>query len=104
MDAASIIKAARRRSGLTGKSLAANAGTSASTLSAYEHGTVVPSVATLDRILRASGHVAVVTLLSSPVGSPPQSTIEQLLTFVDAVPASRSATLEAPIWPRGHRS
>ncbi len=100
MDAASIISAVKRRTGLTGKELASRAGTSASTLSAYERGVVVPSVATLDRIIRSSGLVAFVELLESPSNRTPNSTIEELLAFVDHAPSTRSAELIAPVWPQ----
>ena len=62
MDAARLISDARERSGLTLRALAQRAGTSHSTLAAYEHGRKVPTVATLDRILRAAGYAADVTL------------------------------------------
>ena len=55
MDAATTIRTCRRRSGLTLHQLAEWAGTSAATLSAYEHGRVVPRVDTLNRIVRAAG-------------------------------------------------
>ena len=100
MDAASIISAVKRRTRLTGKELAARAGTSASTLSAYERGVVVPSVATLDRIIRSSGLVAFVELLESPSARVPNTTIEELLAFVDHAPSTRSVKLIAPIWPQ----
>lgn len=55
MDAALVIRTARRRSGLTLRELAARAGTSGSTLSAYEAGRVVPRADTLTRIVEAAG-------------------------------------------------
>ena len=55
MNAASVISDCRKRSGLTLQQLAEWAGTSAATLSAYEHGRIVPRVDTLDRIVRAAG-------------------------------------------------
>lgn len=55
MDAAVVIRECRTRAGLTLKELAERAGTSATTLSAYEHGRVVPRVDTLNRICRAAG-------------------------------------------------
>lgn len=62
MDAARAIVDARRMSGLTLRALAGRAATSHSTLAAYEHGRTTPSVATLDRILRAAGYAADITL------------------------------------------
>ncbi len=100
MDVGSIIKTLKRRSGLTAKELAARAGTSASTLSAYERGLVVPSVATLDRIIRASGLVATIQFLEAPSSFEPRNSIEELLVFVDGAPSTRSQSLMAPIWPK----
>lgn len=51
--AAAIIRTARLRAGLSGRELARRAGTSHATLSRYEHGTVQPSFATVERIVRA---------------------------------------------------
>ncbi|MCU1427671.1 MAG: putative Xre family DNA-binding protein [Actinomycetia bacterium] len=56
MDAEHAIRAARRRAGLSLRLLAARAGTSHSTLAAYEQARKVPTVETLDRILRAAGY------------------------------------------------
>src|SRR4051794_23449203 len=55
MDAGHAIKRARLRAGLTQHALAARAGTSQATVSAYEGGRKTPSVATLDRLLAATG-------------------------------------------------
>src|SRR5687768_8147452 len=55
MKASGVIRECRARSGLTLHQLADWAGTSAATLSAYEHGRVVPRVDTLNRIVRAAG-------------------------------------------------
>jgi transcriptional regulator with XRE-family HTH domain len=55
MEAATVLRRARRRSRLTLRELAGRAGTSHATLSAYEAGRKVPTVATLDRIVRAAG-------------------------------------------------
>lgn len=62
MDAELLIRRARKRAGLTLRELARRAGTSHSTLAAYEHGRVVPTVDTLDRVLRAAGFAADVEL------------------------------------------
>jgi len=55
MTADRTIRTARRRAGLSLRELAARAGTSHSTLSAYEAGVKVPTVETLTRIIRAAG-------------------------------------------------
>jgi transcriptional regulator with XRE-family HTH domain len=55
MDAARELRGARRRAGLTQARLAAAAGTSQASISAYEAGRKQPSVATLGRLLEACG-------------------------------------------------
>jgi transcriptional regulator with XRE-family HTH domain len=55
MNAAATLRETRRRAGLTLRALAARAGTSHATLSAYEHGHKVPTVDTLSRIVQAAG-------------------------------------------------
>ena len=52
---ARTLRDARRRSGLSLRAAAKRACTSHSTLSAYEHGSRVPSLNTLSRILEALG-------------------------------------------------
>ena len=55
MDAAVTIRAVRTRAGLSLRALAARADTSHSTVAAYEGHRKVPTVDTLDRIVRAAG-------------------------------------------------
>ncbi|MCJ7436868.1 MAG: helix-turn-helix transcriptional regulator [Acidimicrobiia bacterium] len=55
MAADTTIRTARRRAGLSLRELGERAGTSHSTLSAYEYGAKVPTVETLIRIVRAAG-------------------------------------------------
>jgi transcriptional regulator with XRE-family HTH domain len=55
VDAANVLRLARHRAGLSLRQLARRAGTSHSTLSAYEAGDKVPTVTTLARIVRAAG-------------------------------------------------
>jgi transcriptional regulator with XRE-family HTH domain len=55
MDAGGTVRMARNRAGLSLRQLGRLAGTSHSTLSAYESGDKVPTVATLVRIVRAAG-------------------------------------------------
>ena len=69
MDAALILRRTRRRSGLSLRALAARAETSHSTLSAYESGRKVPTVETLDRIVRAAGFELGVELVPAVGGS-----------------------------------
>jgi transcriptional regulator with XRE-family HTH domain len=62
MQAGDVLRIARERAGLSQRELAKRAGTSHSTLSAYERGRVVPSVETLDRLLRSAGFESEVRL------------------------------------------
>lgn len=55
MDTATLIRTARIRAGLTQAVLADRAGTSAPTISAYEHGTRHPRADVLLRLLAAAG-------------------------------------------------
>src|SRR5436190_13764907 len=55
MDIPATLVRARRRAGLSQTVLAARAGTSQATVSAYESGRKVPSVETLTRLLAATG-------------------------------------------------
>lgn len=54
------LKAAREAAGLTVSEVARRAGTSRSTIHAYESGRVSPSLDTAQRVLAASGHDLVV--------------------------------------------
>jgi transcriptional regulator with XRE-family HTH domain len=71
MDAAALLRSVRLRARLSLRQLARRAGTSHATLSAYEHGRVVPTVDTVDRIVRAAGFslAAELTPAVSPAGA-----------------------------------
>lgn len=56
MEPGTALKEARKRAGLSQTELAERAETSQATISAYERGTKDPSVATLARLLAATGH------------------------------------------------
>jgi transcriptional regulator with XRE-family HTH domain len=100
VDAAVLLREARRRSGLSRRQLAERGGTSASTLSAYESGASVPSVVTLGRLLRAAGFEVEANL--RPVPSPDErelaEKIEALFSFVDSVPRRRRGPLSYPVF------
>jgi len=99
VDAAVLLQEARRRSGLSRRRLAQRGGTSASALSAYESGASVPSVAPLERLLRAAGFEADVSLRPAPPNDERELTekIEALFTFVDALPRRRRGPLQYPV-------
>ena len=98
MDAAVLLREARRRSGLSRRQLAERGGTSASTLSAYESGASVPSVVTLGRLLRAAGFEAEANLRPAPSSDERElaDKIEALFSFVDALPHRRRGPLRYP--------
>jgi len=66
MDVAATLRRARAQAGLSQTELARRAGTSQATISAYESARKVPSVATLDRLLTATGSRLTVEPAASP--------------------------------------
>ncbi len=54
-DPGGLIREARTQAGLTQHELARRAGTSQAAVARYEHGSVSPSVSTLERLLQAAG-------------------------------------------------
>lgn len=103
MQAATTLRAARRRSGLTLRALAARAGTSHATLAAYESGRKVPAVATLDRLLRAAGYQATIDL-APRVGGIDRAErgreLAEVLELAAEFPARHAPTLVAPVFGR----
>lgn len=103
MDAAREISAARRAAGLTQSELAERSGTSQATISAYEHGTKMPSSATLARVLGATGRRLTTAPASAPVRVPRADELEhrgrvlaQVLDLAERLPARRSRRLAYP--------
>lgn len=98
MDASQLLRTVRRGAGLTLRELATRAGTSDSTLSAYESGRVVPRVDTLTRIVRAAGYHVTLTATQGPVRdprrAPPGEELWQALLLAERLPGR----------PRGERS
>jgi transcriptional regulator with XRE-family HTH domain len=96
-DAALLIKQARQRSGLTQRALADRAGTSQSVVARIELGETSPTVGTLNRLLRASGLRAVVTLRPSPRSRRPDVSDDQIAErirrFFSAPPVSGVASV-----------
>ncbi len=99
MRTSEVVRRARAESGLSLRALAARAGTSHSTIAAYEAGTKQPSVATLDRILEAAGFVAEVTLHRRVRGTPGYPRGQELVDALElaaAFPARHAPTLPYP--------
>ncbi|PZF57660.1 transcriptional regulator [Curtobacterium sp. MCSS17_008] len=67
--ASELIRDARLRAGLTQVQLAARAGVTQSVISTYENGRREPSLAALQRLVRAAGFEATIDLL--PADPPP---------------------------------
>ena len=95
---------ARQRSGLTLRALAARAGTSHATISAYESGRKVPNVETLDRIVRAAGYEIDVSLAlrqqSTLVGTNRGDELAAVLELAEAFPVRHAPMLDAPVFGR----
>ncbi len=103
MDAGDCIRRARARSGLSLRLLAERAGTSHSTLSAYESGAKVPSVVTLERILRAAGFALDLSLEPRVGGPDPDARGRELVEVLELAamfPARHDQQLRAPIFGR----
>ena len=83
MEAATLLRRARERGPFTLRELAARAGTSHATLSAYEAGRKVPTVSTLDRILRAAGVEVVDELTPAPGGADRSARGRELIDALD---------------------
>ena len=60
MIIANLLREARRASGLTQSQLAERAGTSQPAVNRYERGAVLPSLPTLERLVRATGRTLIV--------------------------------------------
>jgi transcriptional regulator with XRE-family HTH domain len=91
-----VLRQARRRAGLSLRELGARAGTSHSTLSAYESGAKVPSVATLERILRAAGFALDVALVPRLDRG---RELERVLELAGHFPARHAPDLAYPRFP-----
>jgi transcriptional regulator with XRE-family HTH domain len=103
-QAGAIIRAVRRRRGLTQAELARRAGTSQPVISAYEHGRRDPTLGTLRKLVEAGGERLRMDAVA-PGSDLPRPANEQehgrrlleVLTLADAIPARRrSPALTAP--------
>jgi transcriptional regulator with XRE-family HTH domain len=97
MDAATLIRSARERAGLSKRELARRARTSAAALVTYEHGTRDPTVGTLLRIVHAAGADAEVRVRPRRGPDPVIAgrRLEQVLELADALPRRRAARVLA---------
>jgi transcriptional regulator with XRE-family HTH domain len=98
MEAGTLLRRARVRSGLSLRHLATRAGTSHATLSAYETGHVQPSMATLQRIARAAGFgltIDVVPLVDRLEGGRGDELL-QVLDLAAQFPARHTPDLRYP--------
>jgi len=99
MDAASTLRRARRRASVSLRTLAVRAHTSHATISSYETGRKVPTVDTLDRIVRAAGFELDLTLVPSVGGPDPAdrgNELAEVLELAALFPARHAATLPYP--------
>ncbi len=101
MDSTQLIRSVRHRRGLTLRALAERAGTSHSTLSAYENGAKVPTVATLDRVIRAAGFVIDAELERRVTDNGHRAReLEDVLKLAEQFPSRHSDRLEYPRFSR----
>jgi transcriptional regulator with XRE-family HTH domain len=103
MNFGSELRSARRAAGLTQADLARRAGTSQATLSAYENGHKNPSLATLDRLLAASGARIAVAPRERPVVTPSAAELShrgrvltQVLDLAASLPTRHEPVLRYP--------
>jgi transcriptional regulator with XRE-family HTH domain len=95
-----LIRAARERAGLTQQGLAKRAGVPQSTVSVYERGSRLPTLPTLERLLRAAGFTLAAEL--APAGPDVErngSVLADLLELADRMPVERPRTLSYPRLP-----
>src|ERR1700730_11920714 len=96
MDPAELIKAVRRRQGLTQAELARRAGTSQPVISAYENGRRDPSYDTLRKLVEAGGERLQLDAVLPRSDIPPSADVHEharrlldVLSLADAIPARR---------------
>jgi len=101
MQAATVLRRARTDAAMSLRSLAQRAGTSHSTLAAYESGRKQPSTATFFRIIAAAGFAADVELSARHRGSAALSRgeeLRQVLELAEQFPTRARAELRYPLW------
>ncbi len=97
------LRALRLRAGLTARELAERAGTSHSTLLAYEAGRKTPRSDTRDRIIRAAGFVVDAPTIMRPRttahGAPTGEELMDVLRVADMFPAAHAPSMTCPPFP-----
>ena len=99
MDAATLLRTARTRAGLTQRALAAAAGTSQSAVAAIESGRKQPTVATIERLLAAAGTELVPAGVEEAAMLRRGRRLEDVLHLAEALPFRRERTLRFPRVP-----
>lgn len=103
MDPAAILRRARTDAGLSLRALAERAGTSHSAVAGYEAGRKVPSIPTLERLLRAAGYRLNVRVERTVGGADPTARgreLVEVLTLAEQFPARHSRKLDYPVFGR----
>lgn len=99
MDAAALLYTARRRAGLTQRALAEAADTSQPAVAAIESGRKQPTVATLERLLRAAGTELVPAEPEQAALLRRARRLEDVLHLAEALPFRRKGGLRFPRVP-----
>ena len=104
--AAQALRTARERAGLTQRELAARAGTSQATVSAYESGAKEPAVATLNRLLAVAGVRLSVAKAPAAIVEPSAAQfaaagrgLAEVIAFAETFPVRHEPTLRYPRLP-----
>jgi transcriptional regulator with XRE-family HTH domain len=103
MEAGVALRDARRAAGLSQSELAERVHTSQATISAYENGVKQPSVATLSRLLAATGSRLTVTRAAQAVVEPSARELKRtaralsdVLALAEALPVQHEPELRYP--------
>jgi transcriptional regulator with XRE-family HTH domain len=99
VDGAATLRSVRLKAGLTQAQLAARAGTSQATLSAYENGSKQPSLATFSRLLQAAGARLAVEEIPAQRVEPSRragARLAQVLALAEALPVRHEPALRYP--------
>ena len=99
MDAATLLREARERAGLSQRAPAAAAGTSQPAVAAIESGRKQPTVASLDRLLRVTGSELVSADREQAALLRRARRLEDVLHLAEALPFHRRDGLRFPRVP-----